>query len=66
MKSTQNKSAAVVKSIAWLIETAARAIAGYMVYANFTGIFSTIVAAYFMLTAAILLITHFVRAYSTK
>lgn len=64
MTNAKNKSANFVKSIAWLIETAARAIAGYMVYANFTGVFSTIVAAYFIITAGALLVTHFVRAYA--
>jgi hypothetical protein len=63
MPNAKNKSANFIKSIAWLIETAARAIAGYMVYANFTGVFPTIVAAYFIITAATLLVMHFVRAY---
>lgn len=60
----KGKSINFVKSFAWLIETAARAAAGYLILSNYNHIVTTIVAMYFLVTATVLLVTHFVKAYS--
>lgn len=60
----KRKSLNFAKSFAWLIETAARAAAGYLILSNYNHIVTTIVAMYFLVTATALLVTHFVKAYA--
>ena len=53
-----------VKSAAWLLETVARGLAGYIILTNFSNKFAIAVGIYFTATGAVLLITHFVKAYA--
>lgn len=67
MEKTKGKfkgSANVGKSVAWLVETAARTAAGYLIITNFNHVVATVVALYFLATAAVLVATHFLKAYS--
>lgn len=63
-KTKLGQSLNVAKSVAWLVETAARAIAGYLIMTNFNHIITLVIAVYFLGTAALLLVTHFVKAYA--
>lgn len=51
-----------IKSIAWLVETAARALGGYLIVVNNDHIVATIVGGYFLATAATMVIVHFFKA----
>lgn len=55
-----------VKALGWLIETAARALAGYLILVNLDGLIATVVAAYMLITAAYFAGMHFVKAYATN
>lgn len=71
MKTTKNKTDEptknikkdVVKSIAWLIEAAFRGFVGYILLANFHSYLTIAVAIYSLLTAALIVIVHFVNAH---
>lgn len=63
-KTKINSTMYIGKSVAWLVETAARAMAGYLILTNFNHVVATVVALYFLGTAAILVATHFLKAYA--
>ena len=57
------KFKSTLRSIAWLVETVARGAAGYLLLVNLTHVVSAGVGAYFAVTAGVIVIAHFVKAY---
>jgi len=64
---TKNKKATkidYIKSLAWLIEAAFRAYAGYMLLAHYRHNYVAVAAgAYALVTAGLIVISHFVKAH---
>jgi len=61
-KTNTNKE--VVKSVMWLIEATFRGFAGYMLLAHFRHNYVAVAAGlYALITAGIIVITHFVKAH---
>lgn len=59
----KGKLMAGLKSAGWLLETVARGLAGYIILTNFSNKLAIGVGVYFTATGAVLLITHFAKAY---
>mgnify|MGYP001275284226 CR=1 FL=1 len=53
-----------IKALAWLTETVARALVGYLVVVNNDYIVALVIGGYFLATAAVMFVAHFFKAYS--
>lgn len=64
-KTAEKKSglAYAIKSIAWLVEASFRGFAGWVLLTNFDHLATTIAAFYALGTAALIVVTHFVKAH---
>jgi hypothetical protein len=63
-KNLKNTAANTTKAIAWVIEAAFRTFVGIVALQNFTGYVATAVAVYALLTAGVIIVSHFVKATS--
>lgn len=53
----------VVKSVAWLVEAAFRAFVGWILLTKFDNYVTTVAALYALGTAAVIVVSHFVKAH---
>lgn len=66
MTTTKTKTASkkdVIKSVAWLIEATFRGFVGYVLLTNFHSYVTTASGLYALVTAGIIVVTHFVFAH---
>jgi hypothetical protein len=62
-KNKRNFKIEAIKSIAWLLESGFRGFVGWILLSNFDRLPTTIAAFYALGTAAIIVITHFIKAH---
>lgn len=63
-KNTKNNKRDILKSITWLLEATFRIFVGWLLLSNFDNIFVVIAALYALGSAGVIVIAHFVKAYT--